>query len=424
MTVRRAVILAVVSVVFLGTLCVGIAQAQQETITLRIWHRLTFMEDVVEMFNQKMEAEGKNVAAVFEQIPYAEQVTKFMCALAAGNAPDVYALDLIQYPYFTSLGAFRDITEEAKALPYFDDLPEKILALGMEEDKIYALPAVFDLSALLWNKDLFEAAGLDPDKPPTTWAELIEYGQKLTKDLDGDGIIDQWGFAVAGKSGGAYMFWFMPFVWANGGDILSEDGTTVLFDSPETVEAVTLWVDSIHRYKIAPLSSVHWSSGDRYNLFAAGRLAMFLSGNFNVPTIHADAPSLHFDVTPIMGSADAHYASFAGGDLIGVTTQSKHPELAWEFVKFFQSEEVMIEIFAKNLVLPSRPTLYDNKYFREMPEMIGFADLLTVAQAPYTLKYNELYDPMLFFMEKALLGEISPEEAVKEAAKAFEDIIQ
>lgn len=420
MRAKKEVALMLVGVV-MGLAFVG--AAQQETITLRIWHRLTFTEEVVQMFNQKMEAEGKNIRAVFEQIPYAEQVTKFMSALAAGNAPDVYVLDLIQYPYFISIGAFYDITEKAKTLPYFNDFPERILRLGMKDERIYALPAVFDLSALLWNKDLFEAAGLDPDKPPATWDELIKYGQKLTKDLDGDGVIDQWGFAVAGGSGGAYMFWFMPFVWANGGDILSEDGTTVLFDSPETVEAVKLWVDAIHRYKIAPLSSVHWSSGDRYNLFVSGKLAMFLSGNFNVPTIHADAPSLRFGVAPIPKPAGGRHASFAGGDLIGITSQCKHPEAAWEFVKFFESEEVMVEVFAKNLVLPSRATLYNNKYFQEMPEMMDFAELLEIAQAPYTPKYNELYDPMQFYMEKALLGELAPEEAVKQAAKAFEDII-
>lgn len=393
-------------------------------VTVSVWDREATTEKAVEIFNQKMEEEGRDIRAEFSLVPYGEQISQFMAALSAGNAPDVIGLDIPQYPYFADIGAFIDITERAQELPYFDDFPKGLIDIGSKDGKIYGLPAVLDLSGLIWNKDMFKEAGLDPNSPPETWAELIEYGQALTKDTNNDGNTDQWGFAVAGGSGGAYMFWFGPFIWGNNGNILNEAGTEVLFNSPETIEAIELWADSIHKYNIAPENSVHWGSGDRYNAFISGNLGMFLSGNFNITTIKEDAPDLDFGTTYIPRAEDGEHASFAGGNLIGITTQSEHPDAAWEFIKFYQSEAVQVEIIAKGLNLPNRPSLFNNPYFEEIPQMREFADLLAVSRVPYSFKYNELYDPLEFYMEETLLGDLSPEEAAKKIDAEMSRIIE
>lgn len=421
---RKLCLLMILMLIMTSLFFIGNAQAANDITTIRVWDREVPMETTVKMFNQKMEGEGKNIRAKFELIPYAQQVSKFMAALAAGNAPDVYSFDLIQYPYFNSIGAFRDITEEAKALPYFEEFPQQMLKLGMREDKIYALPSSIDLSSLLWNKDLFKEAGLDPDKPPATWNELVEYGKKLTKDLDGDGVTDQWGFAIAGASGGAYMFWFLPVIWGNGGAMLSDDGMEVVFDSPQNIEAIQFWKDLLYKHKIAPKSSINWNSGDRYNAFVAGKLAMFLGGNFNILSLEKDAPDLDYGITFIPKSESGQFSSFSGGNLIGITTQSKYPKAAWEFINFYTSEENLIEVWAKKGVLPIRPSLYDNEYFKIRPQYMEFAKFLPVARAPYSTKYNELYDPMQYAMEKALLDQMSVEDAVREAAEKMKKVIK
>ena len=185
-------------------------------VSLRVWDRDSVMGDVVDQFNKKMQSEGKNIKAQFELIPYGQQVPKFMAAMAAGRAPDIYSLDLVQYPYFISIGAFKDITDEYEALPFKDELPEGILRLGKQNNKVYALPYEIDLSVLNWSKNMFRAAGLDPEKPPVTWDDLIKDAVSLTKDKNGDGNPDQWGFAEVGNDAGSYMFWFMPFIWEIG----------------------------------------------------------------------------------------------------------------------------------------------------------------------------------------------------------------
>jgi len=389
--------------------------------TLILWDQKQQTEKIVKMFNEKMKEEGKDIEVKLEVIPYDQMVPKFMASLSAGRAPDLYGLDIVQFPYFISIGAFTDITEWAKGLPFFEELPKGMTQVGMLDGRIYALPYQIDLSTMLWNKDMFEAAGLDPEQPPKTWYELVEIGQKLTVDKDGDGIIDQWGFNLAGGGAGAYMFWFMPFVWGNGGAMFDNDGNVVL-DSYETVQALQFWSDLIHEYKIVPESSVQYGSGDRYNAFVSGKLAMYLGGNFNITSLRKDAPDMEFGVTPIPKNR-GEYATFGGGSLLGITSQCENVEAAKEFMAFVYSDEAQIEAYAPDLQLLARPSLYDNKYYNEIPQMETFGEILGFARTPYSLMYNEIYDPVLYYFESVFLGKMDAETAVEKCTEEIKEIL-
>jgi multiple sugar transport system substrate-binding protein len=394
----------------------------EEDVVLRVWDRVSEMGDVVEMFNAKMEREGRNIRAEFELVPYDQQVSKFMAALSAGTAPDVYSIDLVQYPYFTSIGAFADITQQYEELPYREDLPQGILELARRDGKIYGLPYEIDISHILWNKDLFREAGLNPDRPPEDWDQFLDYSKKLTVDKDGDGNIDQWGFAVVGTSGGQYMFWFMPWVWGNDGAMFDDEGN-VVFNSPETVETLQFWHDLIYEHEVAPKSSVQWASGDRYNAFIAGRLAMFLGGNFNITSIRQDAPDLEFGVA-LTPSNRGEKATFGGGNLIGITEQCDHKEAAWEFMEFAFSEDALVEAFGSKYALIPRTDLYDNKYYQEIPQMSLYAEFLTHAKTPFTMSYNEVYDPVLLYLQGTLLDRFGAEEAVQQAHDEIKKLVE
>ncbi|MDK2951052.1 MAG: multiple sugar transport system substrate-binding protein [Kosmotogales bacterium] len=412
--IRKLVIFLLIGCFIFSSLLIA-----KETIIL--WDQKQETEKIVKMFNEKMGKEGKEIEVKLELIPYDQMVPKFMASLSTGRAPDLYGLDIVQFPYFISIGAFADITEWAKALPFFEELPNGMIQVGMKDNRIFALPYQIDLSTILWNKDMFKEAGLDPEQPPKTWYELVEIGQKLTIDKDGDGIIDQWGFNLAGGGAGAYMFWFMPFVWGNGGSMFDNDGNVVL-DSYETVEALQFWSDLIHKYKIAPVSSVQYGSGDRYNAFVSGKLAIYLGGNFNITSLLKDAPNMDFGVASIPKNRGS-YASFGGGSLLGITSQCKNIDAAKEFMKFVYSEEAQIEAYAPDLQLLARPSLYDNKYYNEIPQMEDFAEILSTARTPYSIKYNEIYDPVQYYFESVFLGEMDAKTAVEKCTTEIKEIL-
>lgn len=414
---------AIVLVIFVvaPAFSAGEGEAGEEEVTLRVWDRVAEMETVVDMFNDAQEEAGGNVRAEFELIPYDQQVPQFTSALASGTAPDVYSLDLVQYPYFVEIGAFADMSEDFETLSFRDSLPEGILELGRHEGGVYGIPYEVDLSHILWNKDMFREAGLDPDQPPRTWDELIEFSQALTVDHDDDGNIDQWGTAVGADSAGAYMFWFMPFIWGNEGRMFDENGNVVL-DSEESREALQLWHDLIHEYEVAPESGIQWGGSDRYNAFVAEQLAIYLGGNFNIIPLSEDAPDLDYGVS-LIPSGRGSRATFGGGNLIGISSQSEHYDEAWEFVEFALSEEALLEAYASQLALIPRADLYDNEYYAEVPVMNEYSDFLEAAVTPKTTRYNEIYEPVLFYFEGALNGDISVDEAIEEASRAIQEAV-
>ncbi len=397
-----------------GILCAG------ETIT--VWGREKESELVVRNFNQYMEKLEKDIRAKFQLIPYEQQNQKLMAALAAGDVPDLVSLDIILHPYYNSIEAFTDLTDFINSLPYRNTLPAGMLKLGMKDGRMYGVPYTVDLSAFIWNKDLFEKAGLDPDSPPETWQQLISIGKRLTKDIDGDGVPDQYGIAMVGKSAGWHMFGFMPFIWSNHGTLIAEDGKAGI-NKPEAVEAIKFWTDLIHKYEIAPKTAGSWGYSDVYNAFITGKIGMMVSGNFNILTFKKDAPELNYGITYIPKPAKGNFASFSGGNLIAIPVQAKHKEAAKEFLKYVLSEEVQVEVWAHSGALPVRTDLFNNKYFNQEPIFKVFADVLKVSRAPYSTKYNELYDPMLTAMQRAMLGQLSPQEAADLAAEKMNEIL-
>ena len=396
---------------------------QDKPIKLTIWDRNQPIGEVVDLFNEEMAKQGKNITAEFELIPYDQQVSKFLSALNAGTAPDIYSLDLVQFPYFISIGAFTDISDVYNAMPYKKSLPTGMLPVGSKDGKIYALPYELDVSTILYNKGMFREAGLDPESPPETWDEFLVAAKALTKDTNNDGIIDQWAFSELGTDAGSYMFWFMPWVWGNGGSMFDNSGNVTL-NSNATKETLQFWYDLIYKYKVAPKSSVQWTSGDRYNAFVAGKIAMYLGGNFNIASLRTDAPNLDIGIAFMPRNRDANNYTFGGGNMLAITSQTENVEAAKEFIKFAYQDNVLIETYAPKMALLPRSDLYDNKYYDEIPQMADYARILKGARTPVSLKYNQIYEPILYYFQGALLDQIPVNEAIEKCSQEITKIMK
>ena len=99
-------------------------------------------------------------------------------------------------------------------------LPSKLMKHG---GRMHAMPGDYMTMVLFYNTEMFKAAGLNPDKPPKTWDEFLQYAKKLTRDTDGDGKVDQWGFGTVGAKSPGFSLRFGPFIWSFGGDYLTPD---------------------------------------------------------------------------------------------------------------------------------------------------------------------------------------------------------
>jgi multiple sugar transport system substrate-binding protein len=352
-------------------------------------------------------------------IPASEYMTKVGAAAAGGSAPDIIAVDLIYVPQFAAAGQLADITESAKSLSYFDTLSPSHVRLATYQDKIYALPFNAEGSILLWNKDLFTEAGLDPEKAPTTWAEIADAAAKITALGD-----DKYGFYFAGSCAGCNAFTFLPLIWASGGDVLNADGTAATMTDPNVAAALDfyrqLWADG----QIPPGAQADTGT-DFFNAFAGGKIGMTGSGAFAISQLKNDYPDINFGVTYLPGKENGQ-SSFAGGDSIGIPSGSKYPKEAFEFIQWLTTDEVQLEQYAKANTLPIRTDLAENEYFAADPRLTTAAKAMAMGNTPYSLVYNQLFNdangPWLKMIQTAVFdGNV--DQAVQTAQDEFTKIL-
>jgi multiple sugar transport system substrate-binding protein len=389
-----------------------------EAATITFWSRNEaqfLVEPVVNAWNASHKTQIK---ATF--FPHDEFIPKFSAAIAAGETPDLVAVDLVFMPAFMAADQMTDITDLAKSLPFYDKLSPQHMRLGTYKDRIYSVPFNADGSALMYNKKLFKQAGLDPEKPPTTWAEMAEYSAKITALGD-----DAYGFYFSGSCSGCNEFTLMPYIWASGGDMLNEDGTQATVTDPRVKDLLEFlherWVN-----KEIPESAKADNGADFFNAFAAGNIGMVGTGTFAISKLKKEYPDIEFGLAPFPGK-DGGQSSFAGGDTIAIPKGSEYVNEAFEFMTWFLSEEVQLEQIAKNDGLPLRSDLLENEYTIKDPRYGVVAETMYEGRTVYAeqcnLLFNDASSPWLAMLQRAIFdGEIN--EAIAEAQERFTEIIE
>lgn len=353
------------------------------------------------------------------QIPDASFVQKFGTAVAAGDSPDIISSDLVYLPAYTSANQLTDITDLAQKLPFFDKLSPSHIRLATRDSKLYALPFTADGSFLLYNKKLFKQAGLDPNKPPTTWAEIEADSQKIT--ALGNGIK---GYYFAGRCPGCNAFTFLPYIWASGGDVLGADGKTATMNSATVKDALTfyrrLWAENQ-----VPQGAKVDNGANFLNAFTTDKIGMAGSGSFSIATLKQQFPKIDFGVARLPGK-NGGTGSFAGGDAIGIPRGSKHVQEAFDFIKWSLSPDVQVKVFAKGGALSVRTDLAENEYSKLDPRYIIAAKAMAEGRTPYSVRYNELFNdangPWISAFEKAIFdGQV--DAATNTAQQSFTQIL-
>ena len=412
---NKKIVVAMLAAATAVTSISGIASATEKK-ELTVWVRNTTAAAVQDAADEYNASQDEVEVKVVEQIN-TQMADQLSLALAAGEAPDIVALDCTKVPFFASVGAFTDITDRYEALDYKDCFAEGMINSGQVDGVTYAIPFAPDVSVLLYNKAHYEEVGLDPEAPPTTWEEFVEYSQKLTTE-------DHYGYVYAGGHPGAYMFCFMPFVWNNGGNFLTDDGKECIIDSPEAMEAIQLYYDLTNTYKVTPPSAVSYSWGEAQDAFLTGMASQIVLGSAAVYNFVNGTADMDWGATLIpKGPSGDGYASFAGGDNIGITSQCKDVDAAWDFILYSMTDDVQIERFAKGGLLPARSDQFDNEYFNVTPQYQVLKAALEVAHTPYSLRYDEMYDPLLAAMQNCLNGKASIEDTVAKIKKDIDAIV-
>jgi multiple sugar transport system substrate-binding protein len=271
------------------------------------------MNPLLEQFHR----ENPDVVVQMEQLTWDNGRDKITAAVASGNPPDLCELGSTYMPRFLAAGSLSDWSAGV------GDLRGGLRGWEMCSigDAVYGLPWVLGTRALFYNKSLFARAGLDSTRPPQTWEELYAASAAIQKL--GHGIH---GYGVSLNDRQKLFKKFMPFAWSNGGEILSADLDSALFDSPENREALVFY-SSLRKVGTTGLQDALDKE------FKEGRLGLQISGAWLFKQIPKDAPGLRYGVTlvPMPAPDRGTHASFAGGEVLVSFQASKHKEAALRY---------------------------------------------------------------------------------------------
>ncbi|MDD3012080.1 MAG: sugar ABC transporter substrate-binding protein [Candidatus Gastranaerophilales bacterium] len=291
------------------------------------------------------------------------------------------------------------------------DFFPKALEAFKYKNGLYALPRDISNLVIYYNKDLFDKFHVS--YPDNNWdfKEFLTTAKKLTKDLNNDKKIDIFGTGFEDLP----LFW-VPFLWSNGGGIISPDLTTVLIDKPESLEAIQFYADLRNKYHVAPTAS-EAGSAKMTQFFIQGKLAMQINGRWSVPRLRKDA-NFRWDIAEFpKGKAGSIVDADASGWTISRT--SVHKAEAWRLIKFLASKHVCLNFTKSGLIVPARIDAANSDVFLSknlLPEHSElFIKIISKSMpTPAPENYPEIMDTVNTALEPVWNGNLRAKQAVNE----------
>lgn len=337
-------------------------------------------------------ADNPDRAIKLVAIPDAQYVQKFIQGVRSGDAPDIAVVDIANAQALVTEGLLTDVTDRVNGLDYADQLAPGAIDIASTEGKIFGVPHQLDLSLLYYNTDLFEQAGLDSASPPTNYDEILDAARKITALGN-----DTYGFYFAGNCAGCNAYGTLPWVWANGGDVLDESGTKATLDDPAVKTTFDLY-QQMWDEGLIPASAKDDNGATWVTSFQSNKIGMLSLGSFGIGLYGAEGGPA-FDVTPIVGE-DGDTAAFLGGDVAGISKGAKNAGTAWDFIEWSMSEDVQTDIVAKAGSLVVRSDVIDNPNTTADPRRAKANELIATAKVPNTPYYNSVFiDPTGPFLQ-------------------------
>ena len=376
-------------------------------------------------------------------LPYDEYTAQITAMMQNGQAPDVGYLSGLQAPLWAQEGKVLDLTDLIQNDPL---LSTTLLATRYyyAPGKVAGVNTAVEATLMFYNKALFDEAGVPyPPSDPAkawTWDEFVAAAQKLTTDVNskhpGDAGFDSEKISTYGVAfDKTYEGWtFYPFIFSNGGQLVNEDGTRLLLDSPEATEAFQKLADLMWVQHVTPTPAQDQNLPGYVTMLQTGNLAMHISGHWSLLDYAsvkdlqfgvAVLPKLKQPVTVVLGSPTVIFA------------ETKNKDAAVRFYNFHNNPEA-VDLFARGLWMPLQKSYYTEpdkmSIWLDNPahpadSRLAFTDYIVNYSMPlpsyYLRNYTEVLDVALRPAINSIWNnEASAAEAFAEAVKTAEPLMQ
>mgnify|MGYP001434140330 CR=1 FL=1 len=392
------------------------SQASGKKMTLSFWNGFTgpdgeLLTQIVERYNQSNTA---NVEIKMDIMPWDQMYQKLPPAIATQTAPDfvlmspVSSVSYIRNDTLRPLNDFFEVSGAEKA-----DFSESSLTLSSVDGNHYMLPMQMNGLYLYWNKDMFEAAGLDPETPPATLEQLGEWAVKLSNPEK-----NQYGVGFPAKSA---PYYFTSLIEANGGAVVDTAAKKSLFDSPENIKTFE-WLQQLARQKATPIGA---TGGDLDKLLISGQLGMYISGPWMVSGLKSN--NIDFGVA-IPPAGTVRQAMDVGG--IGFVVPSSTPDDriagVYDFIKYWNSTEIGKEWSISNGFPPFLKSVAEDLDVRNDPiiSVMANMDESGVSFLPGYVTAERIASEIFLAIESVMSGNSNPADILQKASEKIDGILK
>ena len=351
---------------------------------------------------------------------YDETRVRAVAAIKGGQPPQISvlgALDTYDLIDQNLIEPFDKVATSADDRAWLQSFYPALMANGNIDGHVWGIPFQRSTIVMFYNKDLFRAAGLNPDAPPKTWKELVTVASKLTTK-------DRYGVMIPSTG---YPYWlFQAFAIQNGVQLMSKDGTQVFFNSPAAVEALEFWRALAATHHVSPAGAVEW--GSLRQAFLQGQTAIMWHTTGNLSAVKKEAK---FDFGVAMLPANKQPGSPVGGGNFYLFKGSTPAQQAASdtFVRWMTAPEraaqwsIATGYVGTSAAAYNTPALRD--YSKSFPQALVAHDQLAVAVPELSTEQSaRVREALSNAVQAALTGSKTPQQALDEAQATAERLLK
>lgn len=360
------------------------------------------MNTIVNNFNNA----HSNIHVTAQPIDFSTAHAQFANAARAGNAADIMRVDASWIAEFAKNLYLEDLTGQISDT---SDFNAATIADDTYQGTLYAVPETVELPVLYYNMALLQGAGIS--QAPTTMDDFVTDAQKLAQGNTG-----QYGFATEGTT-----FYVTPFLYADGGDLVSSDGKTALVNNAQSASGFTRLLNLIKANAMLPYAT-GTAATDAENAFKSGKVALLFDESYELSNLQSGsafqgANAANLGIAPIpMGTAGDKPRALAGGASYGIYHGSPHPDAAMTFLQYLNSAQNQAAVAQADGTLPARSSAY-TPVLLQSASIQAFHNLLGTAHArPVLTTAGSLYSTFDTDIQPALTGSATAQDALNKVA--------
>ena len=357
---------------------------------------------------------------------YQDSITKVLTANKGGDAPHLAVLlstDMFSLIDEGAIVPFDEVATSAKDKAWMKGFYPGFMKNSQTGGKTWGIPFQRSTVVMYWNKELFAKAGLDPERPPQNWKEMVEYGKKLTQ-RDSSGRVTTWGVQVPSSG---FPYWLhQTFAIQNGVELMNSAGNQTYFDKPQNIESLQYWVDLSRKHGIHPPGVVEWGTTPKD--FFERKAAIIYTTTGNLTNIRNNA-GFKFGVAMLPENKRRGSPTGGGNFYMFKKATPQERAAALKFVQWMTTPERAADWSISTGYVAVTPAAWNTpamkKYLADFPAPTVARDQLKFAVAELSTHENQRVTKTLNDgIQAALTGTKTPAKAMQDAQREADRILR